>query len=93
MVIKSYDSDLKVFIPFPELPTLKQELITSLMKNEIELLLRNLKNVKQRKGTGKFLKTMTIDWNDSENIMGELNVCLKSGMFKFLNNFVQKDNA
>ena len=78
-MIGSYDEQQKYFIPLPELPTQKSGLIASLIKNEVEALLNNLQNVKKRTGAQRLINKITMDWNEIEEILGELSLCIKSG--------------
>merc|ERR1712061_912254 len=66
VVIVSYEKNQKHFVPFPQLPSEKKELVASLIKNEVELLLKDLKNVKKRTGITRFFKSMTMEWNEIE---------------------------
>ena len=75
---KSYDKELKHFIPYELLPKKKKDLIESLLRDEIEKLLKDLKNVKVRSDASKFFKT-TGQQKEIDNTLSELNTCLKSG--------------
>ena len=74
----SYDEESKHFIPFVSLPKKKKDLISSLIRDQIEKLLRDLKTVKIRSDTKKFFKTPAQNKLD-DDIVAELNACLKSG--------------
>ena len=74
----SYDEESKHFIPFVSLPKKKKDLISSLIRDQIEKLLRDLKTVKIRSDTKKFFKTPAQNKVD-DDIVAELNACLKSG--------------
>ena len=74
----SYDEESKHFIPFVSLPKKKKDLISSLIRDQIEKLLRDLKDVKIRSDTKKFFKTITLQ-KVNDDIVAELNACLKSG--------------
>ena len=78
IVTKSYDQESKHFIPFDSLPKKKKDLIASLVRSEIEKLLKDLKNVKVRSDAKKFFKTKK-QQEEIDNTMSELNTCLKSG--------------
>ena len=75
---KSYDKELKHFIPYESLQKKKKDLIASLVRDEVEKLLKDLKNVKVRSDAKKFFKTKT-QQEEIDNTMSELNICLKSG--------------
>ena len=75
---KSYEKELKLFIPYESLPKKKKDLIASLLRDEVEKLLKDLKNVKVRSDASKFFKT-TGQQKEIDNTMSELNTCLKSG--------------
>ena len=74
----SYDEESKHFIPFASLPKKKKDLISSLIRDQIEKLLRDLKNVKIRSDTKKFFKTPKQN-KKNDDLVAELNACLKSG--------------
>ena len=75
---KSYNEDSKCFIPYQYLPKEEKNLIASLVRDEIEKLLKDLKNVKVRSDAKKFFKTKT-QQEEIDNTMSELNTCLISG--------------
>ena len=81
IVTKSYNEESKHFIPFDSLPKKKKDLIASLVKSEIEKLLKDLKNVKIRSDAKKFFKTKK-QQEEIDNTMSALNTCLKSGTTK-----------
>ena len=78
---QSYDEDLKHFIPYESLQQKTKDLIASLVRGQIEKLLKGLTTVKPRGDTKKFLKTITFQQKGTDDIMAELNACLKSGMY------------
>ena len=78
----SYDEESKHFIPFASLPKKKKDLISSLIRDQIEKLLRDLKNVKIRSDTKKFFKTPKQN-KKNDDLVAELNACLKSGNIIF----------
>ena len=76
---KSYDKESKHFIPFDSLPREKKDLIASLVRDQVEKLLNDLTRVKPRSNVSKFFSTITSKQEKIDNIMQELNCCLKSG--------------
>ena len=78
IVTKSYDKESKHFIAFDSLSKKKKDLIASLIRSEIEKLLKDLKNVKIRSDAKKFFKTKK-QQEEIDNTMSALNTCLKSG--------------
>ena len=79
IVTKSYDKDSKHFIPYESLLQKKKDLIASLVQTQIEKLLNDLTTVKHRSDVSKFFKTILSKQEEIDNIMEELNDCLKSG--------------
>ena len=75
---RSYDKESKMFIPYESLPKMKKDEIASLVRGEIETLLKDLKNVTVRSDASKFFRT-TSQQEDIDNTMVELNNCLRSG--------------
>ena len=75
---KSYDEESKNFIPYKSLPLKKKKLVAKLVRDQIEKLLKDLKNVKIRSDTKKFFKTPKQN-KKIDDLMAELNACLKSG--------------
>ena len=76
---KSYDKESKHFIPFDSLSREKKDLIASLVRDQVEKLLNDLTRVKPRSNVSKFFSTITSKQEKIDNIMQELNCCLKSG--------------
>ena len=76
---KSYDEDLKHFIPYESLQQKKKDWIASLVRGQMEKLLNDLTTVKPRSDAIKFFKTITMQQKETDDIMAELNACLKSG--------------
>ena len=79
IVTKSYDKDSKHFIPYESLLQKKKDLIASLVRTQIEKLLNDLTTVKHRSDVSKFFKTILSKQEEIDNVMEELNGCLKSG--------------
>jgi hypothetical protein len=79
ITMKSYDEDLKHFIPYESLQQEKKDWITSLVRGQMEKLLNDLTTVKPRSGAKKFFKTITMQQKKTDDVMAELNASLKSG--------------
>ena len=77
---KSYDEESKMFVPYESLASMKKDEIALLVRDEIEKLLKDLKNVKVRSDASKFFKT-TGQKEEIDNTMKELTTCLKSGKY------------
>ena len=76
---KSYNEDSKCFIPYEYLPKEEKDWIAEEVRAQIEDLLKDLTTVKPRSDAKKFLKTITMQQKGTDDIMAELNACLKSG--------------
>ena len=79
---KSYDEESKNFIPYESLPLKKKKLVAKLVRDQIEKLLKDLKNVKIRSDTKKFFKTPKQN-KKNDDLVAELNACLKKGKVIF----------
>ena len=76
---KSYDKESKHFIPYDSLPRKKKDLIARFVRDQVEKLLKDLTTVKPRSNVSKFFSTFMSKQEEVDNIMEELNGCLKSG--------------
>ena len=75
---KSYDEESKIFIPYESLPQRKKKLVSNLVRDQIEKLLKDLTTVKVRSDAKKFFTTKT-QQEEIDSTLSELNTCLKSG--------------